>query len=161
MQQVAESGGNAVVPKVFARNRLVIAVAAGNPRGVTGLASLASPAVTVALCVEQVPCGRAAKQALAAGGVRIVPVTLERDVKAVLAKLKLGEVDAGLVYHSDVRFSPDVVGIEFSESVGAINEYPISVLGKAPNPGAAAAFVDHVLSGAGRAVLADAGFEVP
>ena len=161
MRRVAEAGVNAVDPTTFARNRLVIAVPAGNPQGVTSLRDLAAPGVKVALCVEQVPCGRAAQQALVAGGVELVPATLERDVKAVLAKLELGEVDAALVYRSDVRSSAHVAGVELPESAGAVNEYPISVLAEASNPRAAAAFLAHVLSGAGMAVLADAGFEAP
>ena len=161
MRRVADAGVNAVDPTTFARNRLVIAVPAGNPQGVTRLSDLAASGVTVALCVEQVPCGRAAAQALASAGVELAPATLERDVKAALAKLELGEVDAALVYRSDVRSSARVAGVEFPESAGAINEYPISVLAKAPNPRAAAAFVAHVLSGAGMSVLADAGFEAP
>ncbi len=161
MRQVAEARVNAVDPTTFTRNRLVIAVPAGNPHGLTGLSDLSAPGVTVALCAEQVPCGRAAQRALAAGAVTLRPATLERDVKAVLAKLELGEVDAALIYRSDVRSSAHVAGVEFPESAQAINEYPISVLANAPNPRAATAFVEYVLSGAGKTVLADAGFEAP
>jgi molybdate transport system substrate-binding protein len=157
MQQIADAGVNGVDPVPFVRNTLVIAVPAGNPLGIAGLADLA--AVTVALCAEQVPCGRAALAALATAGVELTPATLERDVKAAIAKVELGEVDAALVYRSDVQAGSDVEGVEFAESATAVNEYPISVLEDAPNPATATAFVDHVRSGAGMAVLTGAGFE--
>ncbi|MPZ25210.1 MAG: molybdate ABC transporter substrate-binding protein [Micromonosporaceae bacterium] len=159
MQLVADGGGTGVSPATFARNQLVIAVGPGNPLGIAGLADL--PGLTVALCAEQVPCGRAAQRALAAAGVALTPATLERDVKAALAKVELGEVDAALVYRTDVRASEQVDGVEFPESAEAVNDYPISVLDDAPNPTAAAAFVELVLSEAGQAVLADAGFARP
>ncbi|WBB57526.1 molybdate ABC transporter substrate-binding protein [Verrucosispora sp. WMMD573] len=162
MTTVIDAGNSGGDPRVFVRNQLVIAVPDGNPGGVNGLADLTKPDVKVALCAEQVPCGAAAAQALDAAGTELIPVTLERDVKAALSKLRLGEVDAALVYRSDVRAADeDVDGIEFPESARAINDYPIVVLGNAPNRPAARAFVDHVLSGPGQAVLAAAGFQAP
>jgi molybdate transport system substrate-binding protein len=144
-------------PAVFARNQLVIAVPKGNPMGVSGLADLT--ALKVALCAEQVPCGAAAKKALDAAGVSLTPVTLEQDVKAALSKVKLGEVDAALVYRTDA--AGDVEGIEFPESARAINDYPIAALKDAPNPSGARAFVDYVLSDKAQRVLAEAGFQRP
>lgn len=162
MQTVTDAGGNTGAPVTFARNRLVIAVPAGNPDGITGLADLAGPGVTVALCAEQVPCGAAAVTALEAAGVELTPVTLERDVRAALSRVVLGEVDAALVYHTDVAAAGDEVeGIEFPESASAVNDYPIVVLAEAPNPAAAQAFVAYVLSEDGRAVLTEAGFQAP
>jgi molybdate transport system substrate-binding protein len=149
-------------PAVFARNQLVIAVGRGNPKGVTALPDLTRPGLKVALCAEAVPCGAAARTALEAGGVRLTPVTLEQDVKAALAKLKLGEVDAALVYRTDAKASAaDVDAIEFPESAQAVNDYPIAVLRGARNPAAARAFVEHVRSADGAKVLTEAGFQVP
>src|SRR5690606_38093137 len=88
-------------PATFARNRLQIAVPAGNPAGVGELKDLAGPEVKVALCAEQVPCGAAAAKALDAAGVQVRPFTLEQDVRATLTKVELGEVDAALVYRTD------------------------------------------------------------
>jgi molybdate transport system substrate-binding protein len=91
--------------------------------------------------------------------VAAVPDTLEEDVRAALTKVELGEVDAALVYASDVASAGDAVeGIEFPEAGDAVNEYPICVLSEAPNPGAAQAFVDLVLSDEGQAALEAAGF---
>ncbi|MCW6006301.1 molybdate ABC transporter substrate-binding protein [Micromonospora sp. CPCC 205371] len=149
-------------PATFVRNQLVIAVPKANPEGVTGLAGLAKPGVKVALCAEQVPCGAAARKAIDAAGVKVTPVTLEQDVKQALSKVKLGEVDAALVYRTDAKAaSSDVDGIEFPESAKAINDYPIAVLKDAPNKTAARAFVAYVQSDKGMAVLTAAGFQEP
>lgn len=153
---------NAENPRTFVRNQLVIAVAKGNPRQVRGLADLADPGLTVALCAEAVPCGAAAATATAAAGVTIKPVTLEQDVKAALAKVRLGEVDAALVYRTDAKVSAaDVDAIEFPESAKALNDYPIAALTSARNPAAARAFVDYVLSPDAATVLTGAGFQAP
>ncbi len=149
------------VPVVFARNRLEIAVPAGNPGRVTGLVDLTRPALRVALCAPQVPCGAAAAAVFAAAGLTPAPDTLEQDVKAVLTKVELGEVDAGLVYRTDVIAGGDAVrGIDFPQSSAAVTEDPIVALPDAPNAAAAQAFVDLVRSAQGRAVLAAAGFDV-
>jgi molybdate transport system substrate-binding protein len=160
MKTVTGAGGGDGTPVTFARNQLVIAVPKGNPTGVTGLADLTRPGVKVALCAEQVPCGAAARTALDAAGVPFTPVTLEQDVKAALSKVKLGEVDAALVYRTDVKAAAsDVDGVEFSESAGAVNDYPIAVLKGAPNKAGAQAFVAFVQSDQGRSVLTAAGFQ--
>ncbi len=158
MKTVTDSGDATGTPAVFARNQLVIAVPKGNPKGLTGLDALSGPGIKVALCAEQVPCGAAARKA----GVKVTPVTLEQDVKAALAKVKLGEVDAALVYRTDAgAASADVDGVEFPESAGAINDYPIVALKDAPNPAGAAAFVAFVQSAPAQQVLADTGFQKP
>jgi molybdate transport system substrate-binding protein len=162
MKTVTDAGNAAGTPTTFVKNQLVIAVPKGNPKGVTGLGDLTRPGVKVALCAEQVPCGAAAKKALDAAGVKLTPVTQEQDVKAALSKVKLGEVDAALVYRTDAKAASSVVdGVEFPESAGAINEYPIVVLKNAPNKAGAQAFVAYVESAQGKAVLSAAGFQAP
>ncbi|MEU1591199.1 molybdate ABC transporter substrate-binding protein [Micromonospora sp. NPDC005710] len=162
MTTVVEAGAADGTPTVFARNQLVIAVPRGNPEAVASLADLTRPGLKVALCAGQVPCGAAARTALDAAGVALTPVTLERDVKGVLAKVKLGEVDAALVYRTDTRAaSADVTGVEFPESARAVNDYPIVALTEAPNPNGAQAFVAYVRSAPAQAVLAEAGFQAP
>ncbi|HEX5205922.1 molybdate ABC transporter substrate-binding protein [Paractinoplanes rhizophilus] len=162
MKTVTDAGDAAGDPAVFVRNQLVIAVPKKNPKGIEGLADLTKPGVQVALCAEQVPCGAAAATALGAAGVRLTPVTLERDVKSALSKVRLGEVDAALVYRTDARAAAaDVEGIEFPESAGAINDYPIVALRNAPNAAAAAAFVAFVRTEPELKVLTDAGFQKP
>lgn len=92
----------------------------------------------------------------------LTPVTLEQDVKGALAKVRLGEVDAALVYRTDAAAADDdVSAVEFPESARAVNDYPIVALADAPNPAGARAFVAYVRSDAGRAVLTGAGFQTP
>jgi molybdate transport system substrate-binding protein len=162
MKTVTDAGNGAGSPNVFAKNQLVIAVTKGNPKGIAGLADLSRPGVKVALCAAQVPCGAAAAKALDAAGIKLTPATLEQDVRAALAKAKLGEVDAAVVYRTDARSAAaDVDGIEFRESAEAINDYPIVVVKNPPNPAAAQAFLDYVLSDRGTTVLGRAGFLTP
>ena len=147
---------------MFARNVLQLVVPAGNPAGVTGLEDLTDPDLTIALCAPEVPCGSAAEKVFAAAGLTAAPDTLEQDVKAVLTKVELGEVDAALVYRTDVLAAGDTVeGIDLPEAEDAVNDYPVAVLAESPNPDAAQAFVDLVLSADGQDVLTGAGFQAP
>jgi molybdate transport system substrate-binding protein len=162
MKTVTDAGSADGAAAVFVRNQLVIAVAKGNLKGIKGLSDLTEPGLKVALCAEQVPCGAAARKALDAAKASLTPVTLEQDVKQALSKVKLGEVDAALVYRTDAKASPaDVEGIEFPESAGAVNDYPIVLLKNAPNKTAARAFLAYVRSDQAIAVLTAAGFQEP
>ncbi len=146
-------------PRVFAHNRLEIAVARGNPKHIQTLADLARAGVVVVLADPSVPAGKYAQQALAKAGVSVHPVSLELEVTAVLTKVALGEADAGIVYHSDVVSSGQVDGVTIPDDQNVIAEYPIAVLGGAPDRTAAQSFVDYVLSPAGQAVLKQTGFQ--
>jgi molybdate transport system substrate-binding protein len=156
---------------VFARNPLMLAVPRANPReivlpegraGIPSLADLITADMTVAVCAPEVPCGAAAAEVLDAAGLADAPDTYEDDVRAVLTKVELSEVDAGLVYVSDVHAVGDsILAYAFSESSRAINSSSIAVLPDAADPAAARAFVDLVLSDAGQRALADAGFQRP
>jgi len=162
MDVVTQAGLQESAPVVFASNVLEIAVPKGNPGHVTGLADFAKPALTLAVCAPQVPCGAAAQKVFAAAHVAAKPDTEEQDVKAALTKVQLGEVDAALVYATDVQAAGGrVQGIGFPEAQDAVNSYPICVLKAAPNAAAARAFVDLVRSPAGRKALAAAGFRTP
>ncbi len=162
MTDVTDTGAITDSPVTIVTNTLEIVVPAGNPGKVSGLADFAKPDLKIALCAEQVPCGAAAKKVFEAAGITPAPDTLEQDVKATLSKVSLGEVDAALVYKTDVKAAGDKVeGIEFPESGKAVNEYPIAVCTKAPNAEGAKMFVDFVLSDKGRAVLTEAGFGAP
>lgn len=162
MKTVTDAGNGDGSPVVFARNQLVIAVPKGNPKKITSLTDLAKPGLKVAVCAEQVPCGAAAKTALTAGKVALKPVTFEQDVKAALSKLKLGDVDAALVYRTDVTSARSLVdGVEFPESASAINDYPVVAIKNAPNRAGAVAFLAYLRTDKARAILAGAGFQLP
>ncbi|MFJ6619015.1 molybdate ABC transporter substrate-binding protein [Kitasatospora sp. NPDC091335] len=162
MKTVTDAGGAAGQPTTFVRNALTIAVPKGNPKHISGLKDLTASGVKVALCAKEVPCGAAAQTALKAAGVDLTPVTLEQDVKGALTKVELGEVDASLVYRTDVRAdAAKIDGVDFPEADKAVNDYPIAALAKAPNKDGAAAFVSYVQSPEAKQVLTAAGFQAP
>ncbi len=140
----------------FARNRLAIATPPDNPAGVTGLDSLTDRDLVLALCAPDVPCGALAEQV---GGPRLVAAadTREPSVRSVLTKVLLGEVDAGVVYVTDLAAAgADVAGIGIEHP--ASTPYPLALLSDSPD---AAAFADFVLSPPAQDLLASAGFEAP
>ncbi|MFG2841984.1 molybdate ABC transporter substrate-binding protein [Kitasatospora sp. NPDC048296] len=162
MKTVTDAGGAGGEPKTFVKNTLTIAVPKGNPKHVAGLKDLTAPGVKVALCAKEVPCGAAAQTALKAAGLNLTPVTLEQDVKGALTKVELGEVDASLVYKTDVQSdAAKIDGVEFPEADKAVNDYPIAPLAKAPNKDGAAAFVAYIQSPEAKQVLTAAGFQAP
>ena len=161
MDQVVSAGG-AITPTPFVKNVMEVAVPPSNPAHVASVNDLANKSVKVALCQSQVPCGTTAQKVFTNAKITVKPVTQEVDVKSVLAKVELGEVDAGVVYVTDVRSAgKKVKGIAISDSVNASTTYPIAALSKATNAAAAQAFVSYVLSSAGSDVLTAAGFEKP
>jgi molybdate transport system substrate-binding protein len=162
MQSVEKAEDTTGTPTVFVKNTLEIAVAPGNPKGVRSLSDLNKSGIKVALCAKTVPCGSAAVKALAAAKVSLTPVTYETDVTSALTKVELGEVDAALVYHSDiVGAGGKVQGVVFSTASSAVNSYPIDVLKGAANTALAQAFVAYILSSPSEQILLKAGFQAP
>ncbi len=146
-------------PEIFAQNVLMVAVPLDNPGNVSGLGDFDREELDLAVCAPEVPCGAAAQKLFDVLDIAAVPDTYEEDVRAVLTKVQLGEVDAGLVWFSDVvAAGPTILAFAPREAVLAETEYPIAALTAAPNPEAARAFVDLVLSKEGRAALSSAGF---
>ncbi|WP_394618742.1 molybdate ABC transporter substrate-binding protein [Lentzea sp. JNUCC 0626] len=162
MKQVTDTKTITDTPTTFVKNKLAIAVPKGNPGKIAGLPDFANADKKIALCAEQVPCGAASKKVFEVAKVTPAPDTLEQDVKAVLTKVSLGEVDGALVYKTDVKAAGDKVeGIDFTEADQAVNDYPIAPVAKAPNAAAAKAFIEFVLSDKGKSVLGAAGFVSP
>lgn len=155
-------GGAASDPRDFARNSGEIAVPPDNPAGITSVADLAAPGVKVAVCQAEVPCGTVATEVFANAGVTVRPATEEVDVKSVLTKVTLDEVDAGLVYVTDVKAAGDKVrGIAIPDAQNSVTSYPIATLQDSEHAKEAEEFVDLVLSGEGAKVLTEAGFARP
>jgi molybdate transport system substrate-binding protein len=160
--QTVVSAGDAASPATFAKNVMEIATPPANPANVTGVDSLASSSVKTAVCQPQVPCGVAAQTVFTNAKVTVKPVTLEPDVKSVIGKVELDEVDAGMVYVTDVKAAgAKVKGIVIPSSINATATYPIAALAHSSNAATAAAFVAYVLSPAGQSVLQAAGFLPP
>lgn len=162
MDQVAEAGEVAGEAEIFVTNSLQIAVPAGNPAGVVSLDDFANEELLIGLCAEDVPCGEFGREALANAGVTPTIDTNEPDVRALLTKVEVGELDAGITYVTDVMSTDGAVeGVDIPEESNVVAEYPIAVLAGAPNPDAAAAFVEFVLSEEGQAILTAYGFASP
>ena len=139
-------------PETFARNELVIAVPADNPQGISSIADLTDNDLLLAICDKGVPCGTLAHETASAAGIELRPDTEEANVRAVLAKLLLGEVDAGLVYESDVVATPQIA---IPISPPPTTNYPIAVVSGNPD---ATAFAEFVLSQEVQRILAEHGF---
>lgn len=162
MQKVVDAGENASQPVSIARNTFEIIVGPGNPKGITGLADLASGDLIVVLCADTVPCGKGAAKILANAGVTLTPASYEDKVKSVVTKVTAGEADAGIVFVTDVTAAGDAAeGVEIPADVNVISNYPIAVTKEAANADGAQAFIDFVASPAGQAILAKYGFLAP
>jgi molybdate transport system substrate-binding protein len=172
MALAVESGLVVGRVRTFARNSLVLIAPRDNPGRIGGPRDLSRASLKVVLANEAVPAGAYARRSIAAmehdaafgpGFVEAVlsnVVSLESNVKQVVAKVELGEADAGIVYASDVTPSVapglDVIPIPPAFNVAA--EYPIALLKEARNPETAEAFIDYVLSSAGQMILRKHGF---
>lgn len=161
MQEVASAGLVVGDPVLFATNSMVIAVPAGNPGGVMSLDDLQREELLIGLCAPAVPCGDFAASALAKAGVEPAPDTLEPDVRSLLTKIGAGELDAGVVYVTDVAASPETEAVSIPVGINEVVRYPIAVLAGGSNPDDAALFVGFVLSAAGQRVLQSFGFGAP
>lgn len=145
-------------PVDFATNTLMIAVPAGNPAGVTDLASLTEDGLDLVVCAPEVPCGSATETVEHTAGIELSPVSEEQSVTDVLGKVTSGQADAGLVYVTDVRTADEVEGIAFPESGSAVNTYPITTVAGSENAALGDEFIDLVTGTAGQEVLAEYGF---
>ena len=137
-------------PVVFARNRLAIAVARGNPKRIRGLDGLAG--VRLALAGPSVPAGRYARQAFAQAGLAVPRASEEQSVRAVLSKVALGEADAGIVYVTDLSAAVEGFAIAPEISV-AYYAAPITERGRS--------FVASLTAAPAQRVLAAHGFLPP
>lgn len=161
--------------RVFASNQLAVALAPGNPAGIENLAYLSQPGVRLVLAAPEVPAGIYTQEMLLrlAGYPTFGPwyreavlenvVSYETNVKAVLAKVQLGEADAGILYASDVggNDAPEVESFLVPPDVNPRIRYPIAPLANASQPELAQAFIEYVLSETGQKVLADHGLLPP
>lgn len=164
MRTVVDAG-NARSPTVIARNRMMLLVEGGNPKSLRGLADLADPDLVVLTCAREVPCGRLADGLLNEAGLGdLEPASREQNVKAVVAKVTLGEADAGLVYATDVmavRATADGIEVDGADDPAFQAIYLAAVTTSTEEGRAARAWIDVLRSRQGRAQLAELGFLVP
>lgn len=134
-------------------NRLVLVVPRGNPSGVRQPQDLVSARVArVALAGEQVPAGMYADQVLTRLGLleRLVHerrIARGQDVRSALSYVERGEVDAGIVYATDVRTASNVeIAYEFDASLHDEIVYVLVLLKHGGSQASAVEFYDFLRS---------------
>lgn len=156
------------VPQIFLMNKLVVIMPADNPANLSSIEDLANSGIKIVLAAEEVPVGNYSRQSLELMNssfgadfkdkVLANVVSNEDNVKQVVAKVQLGEADAGIVYTSDVVAMPELQTIEIPTELNVIAKYPIAPIVKSANTDLAQAFIAYVLSADGQAVLQKWGF---
>ena len=158
-------------PRLFAHNRLVVIVPKSNPGRIRRLQDLARRGIKLLVGAEAVPVGKYSREAIQnLAGVDGYPagyaesvlgnvVSQEENVKAVVAKVQLGEADAGFVYRSDVgaAVARYVNVLELPDNANVLASYPIVVVAGSAHTDAARAFLDLVTGAEGRRLLAKHG----
>ena len=166
MQKAVDAGlvGNS---QVFVKNRLTVIIPAANPGNINTLKDLSRKGVKIDIGAPAVPAGKYSLQVLAKmaqssnygpayeNAVKANFVSQETDVKAVVNKVQLGEVDAGFVYVTDVTaaVSNKIKMIDIPDNFNVIAQYPIAVTKSSAHSNDARAFVQYILSPEGQAVL--------
>jgi molybdate transport system substrate-binding protein len=154
--------------QIFLNNKLVLILPADNPAGLDSLDDLANSGVKIVLAAEEVPVGNYARESLdlmngsfgADFKVKVLAniVSNEDNVKQVVAKVQLGEADAGIVYTSDAVAAPELRTIEIPNELNVIAKYPIAPLTRSENATLAEAFITYVLSPDAETILQKWGF---
>lgn len=156
--------------KTFVRNRLALIVPKDNPGAITDLKGLAKPGLKIVLAAPGVPVGgytlialdkmNADFGATFSQTVLANVVSQEDNVKQVVAKVQLGEADAGIVYTSDItpQVADELIRLDIPDKYNVLATYPIAVLKGARQADLAAKFMDYVLSSDGQAILTKWGF---
>jgi molybdate transport system substrate-binding protein len=162
MHKLTDAGNNGAAPVAFAKNKLTVIVAKGNPKRIASVNDLTDPDLIVVTAAPQVPIGAYAQQVFTKAGITVTPKSLEADVKAVVTKVTSGEADAGIVYTTDVKAAGDKAeAVAIPDDLNVIATYPIAVTKASSNAAAARAFITYVTGSKGQATLAEYGFFAP
>ena len=152
-------------PQIFVTNKLIVILPPANTANVQTLQDLTKPGLKIVLEDPSVPAGKYSRQILdnmskdptygSDFGAKVLAnvVSNETDVKQVVAKVQLGEADAGIAYMSDAIAAPTLKTIEIPTALNVVAKYPIAPLLKSANPDLAAQFITYVLSADGQATL--------
>ena len=159
----AVGAGSVTAPIPFAKNTMAIAMPTGNPANISALTDLAKPGVFVAVCDVAVPCGAAARDLFKNTNITVTPVTRELDVRMVLGKVIADEVDAGIVYVTDVKWAgSNITSVTIPGALNVITSYPVATAKATSNPVAAKAFVQYLrYSFSAQGILRAYGFMKP
>jgi molybdate transport system substrate-binding protein len=172
MQAARDAGLITGEPAIFVGNVLVVVTPKGNPADIQDAADLGEDGVRLVLAQPEVPAGGYARDVICrmaadpstyghnfAERVAANVVSEEEDVRDVLAKVALGEADAGIVYVSDaVAAGEQVHVIDIPDDVNVIATYPVAVLAGG-DEALGSAFVAYLLSEEGQALLESYGFQ--
>jgi molybdate transport system substrate-binding protein len=149
-------------PRVFATNRLVLVVPQRNPRGVAAVEDLLEGDSKLVVAAEGVPVGDYTREVLERMGLSSIldrVVSEEENVRGVLAKVALGEADAGFVYATDAITADDeVMTVPIPASAQVDVRYPVAVVAETDQQDEAERFVELLFSPEGRQALERAGF---
>jgi molybdate transport system substrate-binding protein len=156
------TAGLVETPVTFAKNKLEIAVAPGNPKHITSLQDLAKPGLTVVLEATGVPAGDYTRQVEQQLNINITPKSLAPDVKTAITSVTSGEADATVVYVTDVTAAGSkVAGVTVPDNLQPSITYPIAVVKATHNHAAAVGFVQSAVSGDVQKALLAQGFIAP
>lgn len=161
--QIGVDSKDVLRPLFFARNSLTIAVPAGNPANIKDLADLQRSGLLLGVCDTAVPCGTSAAELFAKNKLNVTPVTRELDVRSLLGKVISGDLDAGIVYITDVKAAGSKVEfVEIPIKENVMTTYPIAVVSQTPNTELSNRFVNFVrFSTTSQAILRAFGFAKP
>ncbi|HZT92187.1 MAG TPA: molybdate ABC transporter substrate-binding protein [Gaiellaceae bacterium] len=149
-------------PVVFTRNALVLIVPASNPAAIHSVYDLRRPGIRLVVAAPTVPVGAYTLQVLqnmALTSVLSNVVSREADVRDVLAKVALGEADAGFVYSTDARTAQGRVRvIRIPAWAQPKVQYGVCVVKASAHRAQAQAWVARLLGRQAQAKLLAAGF---
>jgi len=149
-------------PVVFTANQLVIVVARGDPLGLRGVRDLERPGLRIVMAAAGVPVGDYTRTVLARLGLSDLvrkAVSQETDVREVLAKVVLGEADAGFVYATDAKTVAGKVSVlRLPPAAQPKVRYAAAAVKSSPHLQAAKAWVERLLGRRAQRLLRAAGF---
>jgi molybdate transport system substrate-binding protein len=150
-------------PLIFAKNALAIAVPAGNPENIKTLTDLQRNGLLLGVCETVVPCGSAAAEMFFNNKLDVTSVTRELDVRSLLGKVISGDLDAGIVYITDVKAAGSKVEfIEIPVKDNVVTTYPLAMVSDTKNTELAQRFVNFVrFSTTSQGILRAFGFAKP
>jgi molybdate transport system substrate-binding protein len=162
------SEGRVTAPRLFAQNELVVAVSRAQAGTLREFRQLPD-ATRIVLGAPEVPIGEYTRRALERASAELGAdfrarveahvVSREPDVRQVLAKLALGEADAGVVYRTDAQAAKDKVSIvSIPPAYNVMAKYPVAVTKHAPHADLGRAFVELLFSPEGARTLVENGF---
>jgi molybdate transport system substrate-binding protein len=172
-QKVVDKGLTAGPAINFADNKLTVIVPIGNPASIKTPADLAKPGVKIVAAGDAVPITKYATQLVAnlakepgypadfVAKYNANVVSKEDNVKALVAKLELGDGDAGIAYVTDAKASTKVATVDVPPTANVIATYAGVVIMAAPNVDVAGAFLTWFAGPQGQAILSGYGFLPP